>query len=128
MKTTIESNFRVTIEPRRLGDYGWAIVSDRMVSDNIAKEYRERCEEIVADAKRHCNNVGRAYVECDTEFRCSHCGRIWDESQDDSDPEWPKGKPLCCEAAIAEWEAGRPKPINAIDAKCAEFSGGGSPI
>jgi len=108
MKTTKKSNFRVVIEPRRLGDYGFASMSDRLIhgddEQKINRLYQERCEEIVNDIKRHVDNVKHASVEYDTNEVCSHCDREWEESQDDSDPDFPKGCPYCCNAAMEEWK------------------------
>ena len=105
MKITKKTNFRVVIEPRRLGDYGFAKVSDSFTGrseEQIAKDYQERCEEIVEQTKRHVDNVGWIGVEFDSEEICSHCRNTWDVSADDSDPEYPKGTPLCCGKAIEE--------------------------
>ena len=55
MKTTIKSNFRIVIEPRRLGDYGFVRVSDDFTgrdSKQIEKAYQERCEEIIEQIER----------------------------------------------------------------------------
>lgn len=108
MKTRKQSNFRVVVEPRRLGDYGFCSMSDRLIHGDDEKKinslYKDRCEEIVDQIKRHVDNVKYASVECDTTEICSHCGRDWDESQNDTDPDFPKGCPYCCEAAIEEWE------------------------
>jgi hypothetical protein len=108
MKKTTKSNFRVVVGPRRLGDYGFCSMSDRLIhGDDVEKInslYKERCEEIVDQIRRHVDNVGDASVEYDTNVVCSHCGRDWDESPDDTDPYFPKGSPYCCDAAITEWK------------------------
>lgn len=107
MKVTTRSNFRVVIEPRRLGDYGFVRTSDRLgrSPQQIEKEYQERCEEMADQVKRHVDNVGYVGVECDTEEVCSHCGFHWEVSVDDSDPEYPKGTPLCCGRAFEEFKS-----------------------
>lgn len=108
MKIIKKSNFRVVIEPRRLGDYGYARVSDSFTGrseEQIAKDYQERCEQIIDEIKRHVDNVGWTGVEFDSEEICSHCRHSWDVSDDDSDPEYPKGTPLCCEKAIQEFKS-----------------------
>ena len=108
MKITKKSNFKVVIEPRRLGDYGYVRVSDCFFGrdeERIAKDYEQRCEEIIDQVKRHVDNVGWIGIECDSKEVCSHCGCNWDVSDDDSDPEYPKGTPLCCERAIQEFKS-----------------------
>lgn len=83
--TSLE-NFRVRVEPRGLGDFGWASVGDLTVSKDEAdrqRQYKQRCEEIAADIKRHVDNVGCVLVECDVNRICEHCGSIWTE--DDAD-------------------------------------------
>ena len=110
MKITRKINFKVVIEPRRLGDYGFVSVSDSFTGrepQRISKDYEERCEEIVEQVKRHVNNVGWIGIESDTEEVCSHCGNTWDVSPDDSDPNYPKGTPLCCNRAIEEFKANK---------------------
>lgn len=85
-KTPKKSNFRVVIEPRGLGDFGAIRMSDWMfVNDDAHRQrlYQERCEEIVADVKRHVDNAGYVSVECDVEYFCEHCGSAWTEASDD---------------------------------------------
>lgn len=79
-------NYRVVIEPRGLGDFGFVRTGDWIVSNDkavIAEMYRERCEEILADVKRHVDSVGSASVECDAVGYCSHCGWQWTEDSAD---------------------------------------------
>lgn len=105
MKITVKSNFKVVIEPRGLGNYGFVRVPDDFFGKSqqaIEKNYQERCEEIIDQVKRHVDNVGWIGIEKDEKEICSHCGRIWEVSEDDSDPEFPKGTPLCCGKAIEE--------------------------
>ncbi len=80
-KSTHE-NFRVVVEPRSLGDWGWVRTSDSLFTKNEEdrqRQYRERCEEIVADIKRHVDSVGSVYVDHDTVHKCEHCGWAWTE-------------------------------------------------
>lgn len=108
MKITKKSNFKVVIEPRRLGDYGYVSVSDGFFGrseERIAKDYEERCEEIIDQVKRHVDNVGWIGIECDSKEVCSHCGCNWDVLDNDSDPEYPKGTPLCCNRAVEEFKS-----------------------
>lgn len=93
-KKTHQSGYRVVIEPRRLGDFGFASVSDSMMSsgeEDRQRQYRERCEDIVTQVKRHVDDIGHAYVECDTDDVCEHCGARWTEKS----PHYNGG---CCEA------------------------------
>lgn len=103
MKITRQSNFRVVIEPRLLGNYGWMSITDRTPTEETAKEYLSRCRSIADDVRRHVDDVHSVDVECDTKEVCSHCGREWEEATDDNDLDFPKGTPLCCNAAIEEF-------------------------
>lgn len=107
MKKTTKTDFRVVVYPRRLGDYGIVSMSDSVLHkpDEIEKEYLERCDDIAEEIKRHVDQVGGVHVEFDTTETCSHCGYPWDESPDDSDPDFPKGCPVCCDEAAEEWKA-----------------------
>lgn len=81
-KTVKHDNYRVVIEPRRLGDFGCISMSDRMVCRDEAdrlRQYKERCLDIAADVKRHVNNVGRVDIEFDSMPVCEHCGSEWTE-------------------------------------------------
>lgn len=81
-KTPKRSNYRVVIEPRGLGDFGSIRLSDSFLVRDEAerqRQYQERCEEIMADVKRHVDQVGYVSVECDIEHVCEHCGGTWTE-------------------------------------------------
>jgi hypothetical protein len=85
MKKTYQDNYRVVIEPRRLGDFGCLSTSDSFggrSQERIRKEYKERCEEIVAQVTRHVDNVNRTYVESETVAVCEYCGYAWTEDDD----------------------------------------------
>ncbi len=106
MKTVIKSNFRVVVEPKRLGDYGCVRVSDSFGGKSkrqIEVGYINRCYEIVDQIKRHVDNFGSIDIQSDEEYICSYCECDWSVSEDDSDPKYPKGTPLCCEEARAEF-------------------------
>lgn len=81
-----KENFRVVVEPRRLGDIGFMSISDRMACGNdesrIEREYESRCEEISQQIKRHVDNVSSAYVEFDRAPVCEHCGSMWTETSE----------------------------------------------
>lgn len=101
--TVRHTNHRVIIEPRRLGDYGWMRTSDRfggIPQEQVEKEYQERCEEIADQARRHCDNVARAYVETDKEENCPHCGHAWMPDKD--------GLNQCCNTEIRAWALANP--------------------
>ncbi|WP_202844739.1 hypothetical protein [Luteimonas saliphila] len=83
------TNFRVVIEPRRLGNFGSISVSDSffyrgpLADERIAQEYDDRCREIAEQVRRHVDNVSHTSVEFDQEPVCQHCGSTWTESSDD---------------------------------------------
>lgn len=85
-KAVVYENYRVVIEPRRLGDLGAISVGDSLMCSGEAdrqRQYRERCHEIAQDVRRHVENVGFVSVAFDTVGTCAHCGANWTE--DDSD-------------------------------------------
>lgn len=64
-------------------------------------------EEAELQIKRHVDNVASTEIKWDSVHTCSFCGHGWDVSQDDDDPDCPKGMPLCCEYAQREFMAGK---------------------
>ena len=96
-KITKKSNFRVVVEPKRLGDYGSIRTSDSFLRkpEQIEKDYQRRCEDMVDQIKRHVDEVGDAYVDFDSESVCSHCGRDWEVDNN--------GEPVCCNEAVDEY-------------------------
>jgi hypothetical protein len=105
-KVIKKSNFRVVVEPKRLGDYGSVRTSDSFLRkpDQIEKDYQRRCDEIAEQIKRHVDNVDRVEVEYDEEFTCSHCNQEWEADG--------SGCPTCCEKAEQEFEAAKVEKIN----------------
>ncbi|AAR29696.1 hypothetical protein VWBp06 [Streptomyces phage VWB] len=111
--------FEVTIAPRQLGDFGYASMGDRLVSDDIEGDYRRRCESMLAELLRqpHVRSGRVAVTETHT---CSHCDLGWeeltaDEAADHStnvDERSIEGEPVCCGKAIEEFrrERGIPMP------------------
>lgn len=84
-KKMIESNFRVVVTPRRLGDFGSIRMSDSFVCsdpEKAAKRYRERCEEIKAQIKRHVDEVECVEIEMDKDPVCQYCGEPWTTDSD----------------------------------------------
>jgi hypothetical protein len=84
-----KENFRVIIEPRGLGNFGHVRTSDSFIYGHgkeaearIARDYQDRCDEIVAEVKRHVDNIGSVYVEYDQDAVCEHCGDKWTEDSD----------------------------------------------
>lgn len=79
-----KDNFRVVLTPRGLGDFGGFSISNvhghgKDADARREREYQERCEEMVRDAKRHVDNLQYAEVEFDQEPVCSYCGSRWTE-------------------------------------------------
>lgn len=70
-------------------------------------EYEAACAELATQIRRHVDGVGHVRVMWDSKVECSHCGSNWEESEDDNDPDWPKGMPLCCNLAIEEFNQAR---------------------
>jgi hypothetical protein len=105
-KVIKKSNFRVVVEPKRLGDYGGIRTSDSFLRkpDQIEKDYQRRCDEIAEEIKRHVDNVGSVEVNYDTEEVCGHCQREWEVDDE--------GCPTCCDKAIQEFEASKVEKIN----------------
>ncbi|WP_329163962.1 hypothetical protein OHB49_29040 [Streptomyces sp. NBC_01717] len=118
MKRTTRDDYRVVVTPRRLGDFGWMSMSDRMASSDPDRDMRERCEEIAAAVKRHVDNVGSVEVQFTEVHTCSHCDLTWEvltavealmasHRQDEHSVE---GEPVCCDKAIDEFRVERGLP------------------
>ncbi|WP_097933331.1 MULTISPECIES: hypothetical protein [unclassified Streptomyces] len=118
MKKTTREDFRIVITPRRLGDLGWMSISDRMASDNIERDTRERCEEIAEQVKRHVDNVGSVEVQFTEVHTCSHCSLTWEvltaeeaaDLRNCQDEHSVEGEPVCCDKAIDEFRTERGIP------------------
>lgn len=95
MKLIKVSNYRVVVEPET------HIFGNAISENTIQRNLKEIQEQI----KRHVDNIAYIGVEFDKDEICSHCNLTWEVSEDDSDPDWPKGCPVCCQAAIDEWKA-----------------------
>lgn len=86
MKKEIIDDWYVRIDPRSLGNFGLASMSDRLIEpdyDKRMERYKELCEEISDDVKRHVDNVGFVSVEKDVSHVCEYCESIWSEDSDD---------------------------------------------
>ncbi len=93
-KVSGQNNYRVVVDPRGLGDFGSVRVGDDLICTNEAdrqQRYKERCEDIARDIKRHVDYVKCVTVECDDTYACEHCGRHWTEAN----AEYNGG---CCDA------------------------------
>jgi hypothetical protein len=85
MKVTYQENYRVVVEPRGLGNFGCVHMSDGLIERDPQKRaarYKDLCESIKDDIKRHVDDVGSVYIESDTVKECSHCGSTWSEKSD----------------------------------------------
>jgi hypothetical protein len=81
-KKTKITAYYVRIDPRNLGDFGSVRMSDSSIesdNDKRIRMYKDICEEILSDVKRHVDQVGRVYVEAESEPVCEHCGYAWTE-------------------------------------------------
>lgn len=78
-KKKIITEYYIKIEPKKLGNFGIANVPDRYVSDNIMKDYYERCKDIVEQIKRHVDDIGWVGVMNESEEVCEFCGSTWTE-------------------------------------------------
>lgn len=96
MKITEKSNYRIIVEPKS-AMFSWFQISDDDVRRNLI--------EMEQQIKRHVDNVASVYIDCDTKDICSHCRRVWEVSEDDSDPDFPKGTPVCCDEAVNEYKS-----------------------
>jgi hypothetical protein len=71
------------IEPKRAGDLGGGIsVPDKWMTDDPIKEKRDRCQEILDQAKRHVDNIGYSYIKEEREDQCEFCGYRWTEGKE----------------------------------------------
>lgn len=94
MKIVEKSNYRIVVEPIT------HIFGISLGVETIQRDLMEMQSEI----KRHVDNVDRVYIDFDTLETCSHCGLRWELSEDDEDPDFPKGCPVCCHEAADEWK------------------------
>jgi len=98
MKKVKAENFRVVVEPRGLGDFGYVRTSDSFAypkQKDQEKEYRNRCDDIIEQIKRHVDNIRCVEMLFDSEYICEHCGCIWGEDEN--------GEPVCCGKAQEEF-------------------------
>jgi len=101
MKKTIQSNYRVVIKPKRLGDLGFAHVPENWFGNEEQrnKEYYNLCNEISEELNREIGRNVHSFVESDKIDVCVFCGSPWTEESN----EYNGG---CCDQDEAE------NPIN----------------
>ncbi|WP_353265838.1 hypothetical protein [Gemmatimonas sp.] len=80
------TGYRIDVQPRGLGDFGFASVGTGLLyghgedaRQRILRDEKERCDDIAQDIRRHVDNVRRVTVEEETEAVCSFCGHAWTE-------------------------------------------------
>lgn len=88
----------VVVEPKSLGDFGFCSIGGYAVEDNV-EEYRDRCNDIISDIKRHVDNADTPYIHFECEKTCEFCGAKWTEGDDSPH------NGGCCEEDIAIMEA-----------------------
>lgn len=81
-----KDNFRIVVYPRSVTDFGSISCSRGMFynydSEGQARwerDMEDRCDELIADMKRHVDNIGSVHIEYDQEEVCEHCGSSWTE-------------------------------------------------
>ncbi len=93
MKKIIKSNPKIVVE-----------VKTRIYGIELSEETQKRdLMQAKEQIKRHVDNVEDVRIEYDTDEVCSFCNYNWEVSEDDSDPDFPKGTPVCCQDAIDEY-------------------------
>lgn len=81
-RKTIRENFRVEVEPRSVGDFGYFSVSG--LTPRKEEEAISACEEIAEQIRRHVDGLPSrrdrgVSVEWDSQTVCEHCGAKWTE-------------------------------------------------
>lgn len=110
----VSGPIEVAVLPRRLGDFGFAAVGDRLASRDVEGDYRRRCDELLAELLRK-PHVRDGRVACTETHSCSYCGCRWEEltAEDAADPRAQmdehsvEGEPLCCAKAIYEFRVAK---------------------
>lgn len=87
MRMAKRENWRVVVEPRRPGNFGFARIGGMTQSE---EQWEADCEELKRQIKRHVDDIEDIHVECDTNHYCEHCGSDWTEHS----PTYNGG---CCE-------------------------------
>lgn len=84
-KTPIRENFRVEVEPRSPGDFGFAHIGHPTQSE---EDWERDCEEVARQIRRHVDGLPShgdrgVRVLWDTRHVCSHCGSDWGSETDE---------------------------------------------
>ncbi len=88
MRETSRSNYRVIVE---VADFRFSGRDTDTTHNLMLRDGRELAEQV----DRHCDGQGKATVEYDTEYTCSHCGYNWEVDFN--------GLPVCCDEAQKEF-------------------------
>ena len=86
MKKVKAENYRVVVEPR---------MYTHIRRDFTEKQYRDACNGIIEQIKRHVDNVLYVEIKFDSEYVCEFCGSTWEEDEN--------GEPMCCGKAQEEF-------------------------
>jgi hypothetical protein len=113
----IHGDLSVSIAPQRLGDFGFASMSDARVSRDIAGDYERRCNELLDEIRRQ-RPVATGQVVWTEEHLCSFCKLRWEVMTPEyladrdlwQDEHTVEGEPVCCVPAINEFRAERGIP------------------
>jgi hypothetical protein len=108
----VSGRVEMVVEPRRLGDFGFGIMSDSLVTRDVQGAYQRRTDELAAELRR-LPQVAKATVEFTESVTCSHCGYPWEQLTAEDIAKYPDvitpddvvGLPQCCDEAQVEWRA-----------------------
>ncbi|RMD61431.1 hypothetical protein D6833_08260 [Candidatus Parcubacteria bacterium] len=92
-KKTIKRDYRIVVWPRSPGDFGGIYIGG--IEWKPGEEER-LANQIAQEIQRHVDEIGAVRVEYDVVEVCEFCGYDWEEDED--------GCPVCCTAALKEWE------------------------
>jgi len=81
MRSIQKRNFRVVVEPRDPGDFGFVRIGGQTISPN---ERERQCEKIASEIRHHVGGLPSygnrgVSVEWDEFAVCRHCGADWTE-------------------------------------------------
>lgn len=95
MKVNRKDNWRVELEVEQ--PWGISAASWGVPQSTIDKKWQIAADDIAAQVRRHVDGVEHVLVRYDSHIECSLCGRDWET-------EAGSGQPVCCNAAVAEWQ------------------------
>jgi hypothetical protein len=67
-----------------------------------SRDPKQIAEDIKKSIERHIDDVAQVYLACDDKDICSFCKSEWEEDE--------TGCPVCCNAAVKEWDTAHPAP------------------